>query len=289
MVAPSTQALLTQWTWEPSVLLGILITGSAYAYAIGPLRRKHGWAAPTAGQIAWFVLAEAILVIALLSPIDAIGDRYLFSVHMVQHILLAAIWPPLVLMALPEWMVRPLFRMPGISTLAGFLIYPAIAIALFNVDIYLWHLPGLYDATLTNEGVHILEHVSFMALGLVNWWPVLGPLREMRLSYPLQILYLFLDGMFMMVLGIIFTFAPIVFYEPYSAAPRLWGLSALTDQQIGGLIMWYPGNLPYGALLVIAFYRWFDGSDPSRERSQSLATQSPTIDSPRQEVMTKDA
>jgi putative membrane protein len=278
VVAPSTQALLTEWSWEPSVLLGVLIAGSAYVYAIGPLRRRHGLPPPSDRQIVSFILAEAILIIALLSPIDAIGDRYLFSAHMVQHLLLAALWPPLVLMALPDWMVRPLFTSRGLSVLTGFFTYPAIAIVLFNGDVYLWHLPGMYDATLSNEGVHILEHLTFMFFGLLNWWPVLSPLREQRLSYPLQILYLFLDGMFMMVLGILFTFAPVVFYPPYAAAPRLWGLSPLTDQQLGGLIMWYPGNLPYGVLLVVAFYRWFDGADASRQLS--IARQNPTIDSP---------
>jgi cytochrome c oxidase assembly factor CtaG len=110
-----------------------------------------------------------------------------------------------------------------------------------------------------------------MAFGLINWWPVLSPIREQRLSYPLQVLYLFADGMFMMVLGIVFTFSPIVFYSPYLAAPRLWGISALTDQQLGGLIMWYPGNIPYAISLIAAFYKWFEGGE------EASPAQSPTI------------
>jgi cytochrome c oxidase assembly factor CtaG len=101
-----------------------------------------------------------------------------------------------------------------------------------------------------------------MFFGVINWWPVLAPLPEDRLSYPAQMLYLFADGMFMMVLGILFTFSPIVFYTAYTSAPRLWGMSLATDQQIGGLIMWYPGNIPYGVLLVVAFFRWFDSGQP---------------------------
>jgi putative membrane protein len=289
VVAPSTQALLTQWNWEPSVVLGILLTGGAYTYAIGPLRRRHGWQAPSRAQIAWFIAAEAILVLSLLSPIDAISDQYLFSVHMVQHLLLAALWPPMLLLGLTPWMVRPIFRARAIAPLVSFFTYPAIAIVLFNGDVYLWHIPAMYDATLRNENVHILEHLSFMFFGLLNWWPLLSPLREQRLSYPFQILYLFLDGMFMMVLGIVFTFAPVVFYSAYSSAPRLWGLSALTDQQIGGLVMWYPGNLPYAVLLAVAFYRWFDGGDPSRDTDLAPPLQSPTINSPRPEVSNQEA
>lgn len=289
MVAPSTQALLTQWTWEPSVVLGILLTGGAYIYAIGPLRRRRARPAPSRFQVGCFVAAEVILFISLLSPLDAIGDRYLFSAHMVQHLLLATVWPPLLLMSLPDWIVRPVFRVRAIAPLLAFLTYPAVALVLFNVDVYLWHIPASYDATLLHRHVHILEHVTFMFFGLVNWWPVLSPLREQRLSYPFQILFLLADGMFMMVLGIVFTFSPVVFYSAYSSAPRLWGLSALSDQQIGGLVMWYPGNLPYGALIAIAFYRWFDGGEPSRYSDLAPPSQSPTINSSRPEVSNHEA
>lgn len=271
MVAPSTQALLTQWTWEPSVIIGLLLLSGAYAYCVGPLRRKHNLGPPVSRtQAFFFVLSLIVAVLALLSPLDAIGDRYLFSAHMIQHLLLASLWPPLFLLSIPGWLVRALFNRRGLASLAAFFTLPVIAIAAFNLDIYLWHLPGLYDLTLTNEGVHIAEHLTFMGFGLLNWWPVLSPAPEQRLSYPLQVLYLFADGMFMMVLGILFTFAPTVFYSPYASAPRLWGVSALVDQQFGGLIMWYPGNLPYGVALVIAFYRWFEGGESARPEAQRI-------------------
>src|SRR5579884_1396114 len=107
MVAPSTGDLLTQWDWEPSILIGLALLTGAYMYAVGPIRRRHDLGPPpTRKQVTSFVLAQICLAVALLSPIDAIGDRYLFSVHMVQHLLLAALWPPLFLMALPPWLVR---------------------------------------------------------------------------------------------------------------------------------------------------------------------------------------
>jgi len=279
-VAPSTQALLTQWNWEPSVLIGLFLFTGAYFYAVGPLRKRLALGPPvTRGQATCFVLSLVLVAIALLSPLDAIGDRYLFSVHMVQHLLLATLWPPLVLLAIPDWLLRPLFRRRVLSGIGLFLTYPAVAVIGFNADIYTWHLPYLYDLTLSNEGVHIVEHLSFMAFGILVWWPVLSPLHELRLSYPFQVLYLFLNGMIMMVLGILFTFAPTVFYPPYAAAPRLWGISASTDQQIGGLIMWYPGNLPYAIALIMAFYRWFDEGQSSPE-SHRLPSQSRTAGPP---------
>ncbi|HZU11902.1 MAG TPA: cytochrome c oxidase assembly protein [Chloroflexota bacterium] len=271
MPAPRAEALLTQWNWDPSLILGILALAAGYAYAVGPYRRRRDLPPAGGGRIAAFAAAELLLVFALISPLDAVGDESLFSAHMVQHLLLAALWPVLILVALTPWMVRPVFTGP----LRGpfrFLTHPVAAIALFNLDIYLWHFPYLYDLTLQNEGIHILEHLTFMAFGLLNFWPILSPIVEQRLSYPLQVLYLFADGMFMMVLGIVFTFSPLVFYTPYVSAPRLWGISPLSDQQLGGLIMWYPGNLPYGVLLVSAFYRWFDG------REVGAGIQSPTID-----------
>lgn len=278
VAAPSTGELLTHWTWEPSVLVGLALLVAAYAYAAGPLRRRRNLGSPlTRGQTTAFVLGILVLVVALLSPLDELGDTYLFSAHMVQHLLLASVWPPLMLLALPDWMVRSAFRSGAAREILRVLTMPVLAITLFNANIYLWHLPALYNATLENEYIHILEHLTFMAFGLINWWPVLDPIREGRLSYPFQVLYLFADGMIMMVLGIVFTFSPIVFYPAYTSAPRLWGISALSDQQLGGLIMWYPGNVPYAVALVIAFYKWFDGEEPPPQRAPAP---SPTIESP---------
>jgi putative membrane protein len=278
MAAPSTGELLTQWNWEPSVLLGLLLLTGLYFYAVGPPRERYQWGPPLSRkQAGLFVLSQAVLIVALLSPVDAIGDRYLFSVHMVQHLLLAAVWPPFFLSSVPRWLADVVLRRPGLSAFRQFFTYPAVAIALFNLDVYLWHVPILYNMTLSNASVHILEHLTFMAFGVLNWWPVLSPIPEQRLAYPLQVLYLFADGMFMMVLGILFTFAPSAFYSAYVTAPRLWGISAGSDQQIGGLIMWYPGNLPYAALLVVSFYRWIDGGEPARPDRQSIASQSPTM------------
>jgi putative membrane protein len=278
VVAPSTQALLSDWNWAPSIIVGLLLFYGAFLYGLGPLRRRHKLGPPASRQqLVYLGISFIILVFALVSPLDAIGDSYLFSAHMVQHLLLAALWPPFLLLATPGWLLRSLFKNPVFSSLMLFLTYPAVAILLFNVDIYLWHLPALYNLTLTNETVHIAEHLTFMAFGVTVWWPVLSPLHEQRLEYPLQLLYLFANGMFMMVLGILFTFAPTPFYSPYVAAPRLWGMSAATDQQLGGLVMWYPGNIPYAVALVVAFYRWFDSgqASPGNQRFQS-----PTIGPP---------
>lgn len=267
-MTPSTTTLLTRWDLEPSLVLGLFLFTAAYFYAIGPLRCRHQLGPPVRrGQIMLFLISQVILVIALLSPIDYIGDRFLFSVHMIQHLLLASLWPPLILLATPDWLVRPLFRRSLLGPLALFATAPVVAIGLFNLDMDLWHLPALYDLTLTDSSIHIIEHLTFMAFGLINWWPVLSPLPEQRLSYPIQLLYLFADAMLLMAPSLVLTFSPVAFYTPYTLAPRLWGISALTDQSVGGLIMWYPGDLPYAVWLVIAFYRWFEGGGTRDEAS----------------------
>ena len=261
MVAPSTQALLTQWTWEPSVLIGCAALTGAYFYLIGPLRERRDLGPPISrGQATCFVISVILLVLALLSPLDYIGDSYLFSAHMVQHLILATVWPVLFLLAMPVWTARALFRVPG-HALIETIVYPAFATMFFTADIYAWHLPVPYDLTLTNEGVHVLEHLTFMFCGLLVFWRVLSPAREQRLPYPLQVLYLMVNGMLMMIPGIVFTFAPSAFYPAYVHAPRLWESPPYRISSLGGSIMWYPGNLPYAALLVVAFYRWFESQE----------------------------
>lgn len=279
MSAPSTGKLLTEWTLDPSLLLGIALFVGLYWYAVGPWRERHNLGPPISrGRWVLFGCTVVTLIVALVSPLDTLGDAYLFSAHMVQHLLLATVWPPLLLLSLPPWLVEALLRWRPLREVWSVVTLPVLALLLFNGALYFWHIPYFYDLTLQSEPVHITEHLTFMVFGVCNWWPILAPDRAQRLTYPFQVLYLVLDAMLMMVLGIIFTFVPSVIYTPYLAAPRLWGISHLEDQQLGGLIMWYPGNLPYVVWMVIAFYRWFDtGEETSTQR---IGTQSPTIGPP---------
>ena len=144
-----------------------------------------------------------------------------------------------------------------------FVTLPAVALILYNGDLAIWHIVPWYDLTLTNDNVHILEHLSFMAAGIVVWWPVLNPVRRFRLNYGFQELYLFANLFPMMALGVFFTFWQHALYGPYIAAPRLWGISALTDQKLGGLIMWIPGDAPFAIAMLIIGMMWLERGDPS--------------------------
>jgi len=272
-MAPSTSSLLFEWNWQPSVIIGLVALAVGYAYLVGPMRRNYNLGPHVSGrQYVYFALSELTVAVALLSPIDRISDDYLFTMHMVQHLLLAGAWPPLVLMAIPPWAVRKLFSRAALGGVLGLLTRPGVALTLFFVDLYVWHLPVLYDAALNNEGIHIVEHLCFMVTAVLNWWPVLSPVRSQRMSYPFQLLYLFVSGTLMMILGIMFTFSPFSFYPPYQIAPRLWGLTPVNDQQLGGLIMWYAGNIPYAWVFAVAFYRWFEG-DPTTRGDEHVISQ----------------
>jgi cytochrome c oxidase assembly factor CtaG len=262
---------LTQWNWEPSIVIGTALMVGLYLYAVGPLRKKYRLAEHVKkAQVCSFLLGIFIMFLALVSPLDELGDSYLFSAHMVQHLCITIVGPPLLLIGIPGWLVDPLLRKPVIFRIARVLTFPALAFFLYNFDFWLWHAPPLYNATLENQNIHILEHVTFIVFGVINWWPIFSPSALLpRLSIGGQILYLFLSGMPTVALGAGLTFFPPL-YAPYLAAPRIWGLSPAADQQLGGLIMWVPGNIAYIVVVSILFIRWMQGQDAKQREQEAL-------------------
>jgi cytochrome c oxidase assembly factor CtaG len=261
MINPGLNFWLTGWDWEPSILIGTALIIGLYLYAIGPFAERRGYERIPRGKAAAFVLGVDIIFLALVSPLDTLGDKYLFSAHMVQHLLLTMAGPMLMVIGIPEWFLRPIVRNKVLFAAARFLTYPAVAFVLFNGDFFLWHAPALYDATLINGSLHIFEHLTFIAFGILFWWPLLSPSKDLpRLSLGGQVLYLFFGGMPSVLLGAGLTFAPPL-YAPYIAAPRVWGISAATDQQLGGLIMWVPVNISYIIVMSALFLRWMQKKD----------------------------
>ena len=262
---------LTQWNLDPSILIATALIMGIYLYAVGLLRRPYKLIdGVTRRQVIFFYLGVLVIFFALVSPLDAIGDRYLFSVHMVQHLFLTMVGAPLLLIGTPGVLLKPLIRPRPIFLLAKFLTHPFMAFFLFNADFWLWHIPALYDATLTHEGIHILEHITFIVFGVISWWPVFSPLSEdlPPLSTGGQVLYLFFSGMPVVALGAGLTFAGPL-YAPYLEVPRLWGLSAATDQQLGGLIMWVPGNIIYIIIVSILFIRWMQKQEVTQRAREA--------------------
>lgn len=283
---PSTalRVLLTNWNFNPSVVFGILALAALYAYGIGPLRLRWHIGPPVPRvRFVTFYLGLGVLAFALLSPLDELGDAYLFSAHMVQHMLLVMVVPPLLLLGTPGWLIRPVARRTGLLALARWLngalpsarglLLPLVVFTLFNADFWLWHAPTFYDLTLRNESVHVLEHLTFLIFATLNWLPILSPLPEdfPRLPRLAQVLYLFLSCQPMVLLGALLTFAGQPLYAPYIAAPRIFGLSPLADQQLGGLIMWIPGNIVYILMMSVIFFQWVQHQSDETIRAEMEA------------------
>jgi putative membrane protein len=213
-----------------------------------------------------FYAGILVAAFALLSPLHVLGESYLLAAHMTQHLLITAAVPPLLLLGTPGWMLRPALRVGPVRRLAGALLTPIPAFLLFNAVFAIWHAPPLYQLAMVNPLAHAAEHTSLLLLALVTWWLVCGPLPEFpRLPHGAQVLYLFFQSLPPTILGAIIALAEVPIYPRYWAAPRLFGLSPLADQQLGGLIMWIPGALAYFVALSVVFFLWLERRSPADE------------------------
>ncbi len=248
----------TRWQADPVVVTGLAVLGGAYLVATLRHRRLRPDAGVDVPRCISFYAGLGVLFGSLTGPLHDLSDYYLFSAHMIQHLLLAFAMPPLLLYGTPAFMLRPFVRDPRVIRLARFLTRPSSAFAAFNLVLVAWHLPPAYNLAMDNHPVHIVQHLMIMAVSVLLWWPVLSPLPEVpRAAYPVQILYLFVVGLPMVVVSIFITMADSVLYPYYAAAPRVWtALGPHADQHLGGLIMWIPGGLVFLTAISVVFFRW---------------------------------
>jgi cytochrome c oxidase assembly factor CtaG len=254
------QFLITAWRWNSIPLLFSALALAGYFLAF---RRK--------GRPAYFGVALVIFLVALISPVSALAEGYLFSAHMVQHILLVLIVPAFLLVSLPRS-----FSLPRPLTV---FTHPFIGWAAGVGAMWLWHAPALCNAATTSSTVFAIQTTSLLLMGSVFWWQVLAPRDANRLSPAAGIVYLFTACTACSILGIILTFAPVsicsVYQQPVDRLGMLstirsgWGLTSDKDQQIGGLLMWVPMCLIYLAAILAQFARWH--SDPISETEKSNA------------------
>ena len=246
----------SRFSVHASTFVGILALAALYAWR----ERVHGrTGGEPLGRAKPTVLAVALitLFLSLNGWLHDLSDTYLFSAHMVQHLLLALVVAPLLIMATPGWMLRPALASPPVNAVARWVTNPLRAFAIFNVVMAAWHLPPLYNLAMAHHNVHIVQHLMFLVAAVLMWWPILSPLPELpRLPYPLQMLYLFLMSIPMSIVAVYIAYADAVLYPAYATAPRVWGISPMQDQLIGGLIMWIPGGLFFFAVISVIFFRW---------------------------------
>jgi len=271
-----------QWNIHPSVAAGLVLLGGLYVFLGGlTSARRH---------VASFFGALVVLFVALNGPLHNLSDKYLFSAHMAQHLLLTLVFPPLLLYGTPAWVVRPLLRPHWVMAVGRVVTRPLAAALLFTGPIVIWHVPALYEAALRHHNLHILQHVVFLTTAVIMWWPVLSPVPELpRIPHLLQLLYLFLLGIPMSLTGALITLSDSVLYSFYAAAPppRVGGLSPLDDQQIGGLLMWVLGGLMLWIVMSVIWFRysvWDQRTDAETrvpEEAYAVTDHSPSSVSPR--------
>jgi putative membrane protein len=262
--------LIRAWSFEPGVVIPILL--SAILYAIGFLRLRQTAPANSRNADAWYFAAGWLaLVLALISPIHAWGG-VLFSAHMTQHEILMLIAAPLLVLGRPIVPFLWAFPRPVAKTLAGLSRAPAwqsiwraisnpfVAWIIHAVVLWSWHAPLLFQATLENESVHALQHASFLFSALLFWWAVIHG-RQRALGFGLAVIYMFTTALHSGLLGALLTFARSVWYPAYTDRTASWGLTALEDQQIGGLIMWIPAGLVYIVAALALFAGWLRESE----------------------------
>ncbi len=244
----TSQFFTTAWTWSPGVSFACVLALAGYFAAF---RRN-----PRAG---YFVAALGVLLLALVSPVSALADGYLFSAHMLQHIMLVLIVPMLALLSLPRSFSPP----PASRALA----HPVVGWFAGVGAMWLWHVPALCDAAASSRGIAAVQTLSLLALGTLFWWQVLAPRDDHRLSPLAGVFYLFTACTACSVLGIILTFAPVsvcsAYQQPIDRLGMLgtirsgWGLTSDKDQQLGGLLMWVPMCLIYLSAIFAQLARWF--------------------------------
>ncbi len=236
----------------------------SYLLLVGPLRGKFATSQPiTSKQLTYWTLGILSMIVALITPLSLLSDQYLFSAHMLQHLLLTLVAPPLMLLGLPSWLFDPLKTRPALLQLARSLCNPFFAFAVFNVTFVAWHIPAFYNLALYSPQVHLLEHASVVATALLTWMPVLSPTKLIpRLPLPLQVFYAFLQSIVGTGLGGILTLAKEPIYLFYIQAPRIWGVPVLEDQVWAGLLMWVGAAMLWLTVLTFRFFRWFGAKGP---------------------------
>jgi len=230
------------WHTEPFLLISILGAAWCYAVGTGPLREKIAPEASYPWKYAVLFLASLLLTyLTVASPLDQIGEDFLFSLHMVQHMLLVYAIPPLIIWSLPGWLLdRGVFRWTVVVKIAHFLTHPVTAGLLFTGVYTVWHVPALYEAALQNKVIHIFEHWTMFITAILMWWPILSPSEKVpRISYGARMLYvsILMVGQFP-VFGYL-TFSGEVFYPTYEYAPRIFDISPLDDQIFFNVIYFY--------------------------------------------------
>jgi putative membrane protein len=249
------------WRWQPHPEVWLLVVGvvvlAIYALrVVGPKVVPAGTPVITRSQLAWLGLGVALLWFASDWPMHDVAEEYLFSVHMTQHMLLTFAVPPVFLLATPEWLARLVLGQGRVKRVFFTIARPVPAAVAFSALQLLTHWPGVVNTSVENALVHYVVHAALVSTAFLLWIPVCGPLPELRISYPAQMLYLFVVSIVPTVPAAWLTFAEGSVYSAYDIPQRLGGISVTTDQQAAGLIMKLVGGGFLWLIITIRFFQW---------------------------------
>jgi putative membrane protein len=249
------------WRWQPHpevwLLVGGVVVLAIYALrVVGPKVVRAGTPVISRSQLAWLGLGAALLWFASDWPMHDIAEEYLFSVHMTQHMLLTFAVAPVFLLATPEWLARLVLGQGRVKRAFYTIARPVPAAVAFSGLQLLTHWPGVVNTSVENALVHYVVHAALVSSALLLWIPVCGPLPELRISYPAQMLYLFVVSIVPTVPAAWLTFAEGSVYSAYDIPQRLGGISVTTDQQVAGLIMKLVAGGFLWLIITIRFFQW---------------------------------
>jgi cytochrome c oxidase assembly factor CtaG len=251
------------WSFDPLQVGPIVVAAALYWRRAGSLARG-GRPVSRAKRVS-FAAGLACALVAVVSPIDWIGEHYLFSVHMIQHLLLGDLAPLLIVIGLNRRLLQPLLALPYLAGLRR-LVYPLVALPLWAIDLYAWHSPPLYDAALASDLVHALEHTMFFFFGCLMWAALLELLPGPAwFGNGARLLYVLAVRVVGMILANFFIWSGSSFYPRYAHASRLWGLSPGSDQNLGGVIMLGECSLVTLVVFGWLFLRWAEHSELRQE------------------------
>ncbi|GAC1655209.1 MAG: hypothetical protein NVS4B12_27580 [Ktedonobacteraceae bacterium] len=243
------------WPFNPGVCIFLLLLVTLYLLGVRRTRSVQQDGRVEQRHIIAFFSAVVIMAIVLLTPFDTIARTQLFSVHIAQLVLLTTLCAPLILFSCPAALLRPLVEVPVVGTIIRLFTRPLVASVLFNLLFLLWHAPRILHLTLGNNMLYHVQVLSIFIASLLNWWPLLGSVRELRpMSYPIQMLYAFFDGQPVDIFAFILVFTGATVY-PYYALPAHLGLSPFADQAVGGALLLTPGLVDL-VVMTPLFFRW---------------------------------
>jgi len=260
------------WNFSLPVLLPIALFAGIYIWRFRQARAEAGGRGAGWPQAVAFAGCVFVLMVSVVSPIDRLGEEYLFSAHMVQHILLGDLAPLLLLLSLSRVIMRPATRrLHKIERKLGRFAHPAFFIVAWLALVYVWHIPALYNAALEHPMLHGLEHATFFTAGTLLWWPLIQPVPMRHRLEGLQgLLYVFAAKASLGVLGLYLTWSHHATYDYYNHVPRIWDLTAVSDQNVGGAIMMLEQALVLMLVFCLLFVKMLTQSEEAERRRERL-------------------